>query len=302
MTTVIYLCPVPEYFYVVLEIIFNAKINYMKHLNSKTFLVALLIISGYGYFISCTRNDSLIVPLQLNPPFTATRGNNVHLPGNMTVGNTAEWKMDKSHSSVLWSTDYVGAAGLLTGRFNQFGMHDVTTAKMLTYPGNGQPLKDTSWAFYESDPAKTYFNGYVQINTSNTGEPGRDAGCNVGGLNTVSIRTGYHNLSDTNLAKIKTTKVEFDPNSNGYIVTLDLTWHNKWNTTPNPTPIASITKSIVGKLVYITKKTVTPASGAPYDVFGLQLKFSFNCRDFGITSTSIDDNIDIECNMNFNNK
>ena len=302
MMTVINLCPVPEYFYVVLEIIFNVKILYMKHLNSKTLLVALLIISGYGYFISCTRNDSLIVPLQLNPPFTASRGNNVHLPGNMTSGNPAEWKMDKSHSSVLWSTDYVGAAGLLTGRFNQFGMHDVTTAKMLTYPGNGQPLKDTSWAFYEGDPAKTYFNGYVQINTSNTGEPGRDAGCNVGGLNTVSIRTGYHNLSDTNLAKIKTTKVEFDPNSNGYIVTLDLTWHNKWNTTPNPTPIASITKSIVGKLVYITKKTVTPASGAPYDVFGLQLKFSFNCRDFGITSTSIDDNIDIECNMNFNNK
>ena len=59
---------------------------------------------------------------------------------------------------------------------------------------SGQPLKDSSWAFYESDPAKTYFNGYVQINTSNTGEPGRDAGCNVAGMNTVPIRTGYQNL------------------------------------------------------------------------------------------------------------
>ena len=299
MTTVINVSPVPEYFYGVLEILFNVKLIYMKHLNSKTLLIALLIISGYGYFVSCTRNDSLIVPLQLNPPFSASRGNNVHLPGNMTAGNTTEWKMDKSHSSVLWSTNYVGAAGLLTGRFNQFGMHDVTTAKMQTYPANGQPLKDTSWAFYESDPAKTYFNGYVQINTSNTGEPGRDTGCNVAGMNTVKIRQGIQNLSDTNLAKIKTTKVEFDPNSNGYIVTLDLTWHNKYSSTVALTPI---TKSIVGNLSYVTKKTVTPATGAPYDVFGLQLKFSFNCRDFGITSTSIDDKINIECNMNFNNK
>ena len=272
----------------------------MKHLNSKTLLIALLIISGYGYFVSCTRNDSLIVPLQLTTPFVPSRGTNVHLPGNMTAGNTNEWKLDKVHSSVLWSTTYVGAAGLLTGRFNQFGMHAVTSEKLGSYYTAGQPLKDSSWAFYENDPSKTYFNGYVQINTSNTGEPGRDAGCNVGGMNTVAIRTGYQNLSDTNLAKIRTTKIEFDPNSNGYIVTLDLTWHNKWNTSPNPTPLASITKSIVGKLSYVPKKTVTGST--TYDVFGLQLKFSFNCRDFGITSTSIADVIEIECNMNFNNK
>lgn len=274
----------------------------MKLLSNKTLLVLLILISGYAYIASCTRNDSLIVPIQLTKPFVATRGTNVHLPGNMTAGNTSEWKVDKVHSSVLWSTTYVGAAGLLTGRFNQFGMHDVTTDKMLSYYTTGQPLKDTSWAFYENDPSKTYFNGYVQINTSNTGEPGRDAGCNVGGMNTVAIRTGYQNLSDTNLAKIKTTKVELDPNSNGYIVTLQLTWHNKWNTTPNTTAIAPVTKTVVGKLYYVPRKTVTPATGSPYDVFGLQLKFSFNCRDFGITSTSIADNIDIECNMNFNNK
>jgi hypothetical protein len=118
-------------------------------------------------------------------------------------------------------------------------------------------------------------------------------------MNTVKLRQGIQNLADTNLAKIKTTKVEFDPSSNGYIVTMDLTWHNKYSSTVALTPI---TKSIVGKLYYVTKKTVTPATGTPYDVFGLQLKFSFNCRDFGISSTSIADNIDIECNMNFNNK
>jgi hypothetical protein len=179
---------------------------------------------------------------------------------------------------------------LLTGRFNQFGIHDVTDAKMLNYVATGQPLKDSSWAFYENEPAKSFLTGYVQINTSNTGEPGRDAGCNIGALGTVAIVAGTQNLTLTNLAKIKTTEIKFDPLSNEYIVTLNLTWQGKLT--------APLTKSIVGKLKYIPKATVN----ATYDVFGLQLKFQFNCRDFGIASTSISDKIDIECNMNFNNK
>jgi hypothetical protein len=195
---------------------------------------------------------------------------------------------------VLWSTNYVGAAGLLTGRFNQFGIHDVTDAKMLTYVTTGQPLLDSSWSFYENDPAKTYFNGYVQINTSNTGEPGRDAGCNVSGMGTTAIVAGTQNLTLTNLAKIKTTEVKFDPSSNGYIVTLNLTWQGKL--------AAPLTKSIVGTLKYVPKSKVQFGTAAAYDVFGLQLKFQFNCRDFGITSTNISDKIDIECNVNFNNK
>ena len=69
-------------------------------------------------------------------------------------------------------------------------MHDVTDAEAISYTVTGQPLKDSSWAFYENEPAKSYFNGYVQINTSNTGEPGRDAGCNVAGMGTVAIVTG----------------------------------------------------------------------------------------------------------------
>jgi polyisoprenoid-binding protein YceI len=212
----------------------------------------------------------------------------------MTTGNTNEWKFDKTHSSVLWSTNYVGASGLLTGRFNQFGIHDITDAKMLNYTIVGQPLPDSSWAFYENEPAKTYFNGYVQINTSNTGEPGRDAGCNVSGMGTTAIVAGTQNLTATNLAKIKTTEVKFDPASNDYIVTLNLTWQGKL--------AAPLTKSIIGTLKYVPKTNVQFGTGAAYDVFGLQLKFQFNCRDFGITSTSISDKIDIECNANFHNK
>ena len=266
----------------------------MKLLSNKTLIILLVLISGYGYLISCTHDDELIVPIELTQPFEAFRGTNVHLPGEMTSGNPNEWKLDKVHSSVLWSTNYVGAAGLLTGRFNQFGMHNVADDEAISYTVSGQPLKDSSWAFYENEPAKSYFNGYVQINTSNTGEPGRDAGCNVAGMGTVPIVTGEQNLSYPNLAKIKTTEIKFDPGSNGYIVTLNLTYQGKLT--------APLTKSIVGKLNYIPKKNVQFGTSAAYDVFGLQLKFQFNCRDYGITSTSIADKIDIECNMNFNNK
>ena len=261
----------------------------MKHLSNKMQLILVVVLSSIGYFVSCTR-DNTIPPPPAKTGVVITRGTNVHLPGNMTSGNAAEWKLDKAHSSVLWSTNYVAAAGLLTGRFNQFGIHEVTDAKMLNYVATGQPLKDSSWAFFENEPAKSFLTGYVQINTSNTGEPGRDAGCNIGALGTVAIVAGTQNLTLTNLAKIKTTDVKFDPLSNEYIVTLNLTWQGKL-TTP-------LTKTIVGKLKYIPKATVN----ATYDVFGLQLKFQFNCRDFGIASTSISDKIDIECNMNFNNK
>jgi hypothetical protein len=261
----------------------------MKLFSNKSLMIFLIIISGFGYIVSCTHDNSFPPP----PSSTAvvvTHGTNVHLPGSMTVGNTNEWKLDKAHCSVLWSTNYVAAAGLLTGRFNQFGMHDVTTAKMLNYVTAGQPLLDTSWAFYENEPAKTYFSGYVQINQSNTGEPARDGGCNVSGLGTVPIVVGTQNLTVTNIAKIKTTEVKFDQLSNDYIVTLTLTWQGKLT--------APLTTTVTGRLKYITKANVA----GTYDVFGLQLKFQFNCRDYGITSTSIGDKIDIECNMNFNNK
>jgi polyisoprenoid-binding protein YceI len=263
----------------------------MKLLNNKTLFILLILISGYGYIVSCTRDNDLIVPVQLTQPFVPTRGNAVLVPGNMTTGNPNEWKLDKVHSSVLWSGAYIGSAGLLTGRFNQFGMHDVTSAEMQNYVTTGQPLLDNSWGFNESDPTQTFFSGYVQINTSNTGEPGRDGGCNISNLGTTAIVAGTQNLTVTNLAQIKSTKVELDPESNGYIVHLDLTWQGKLS--------APHTESLVGKLNYIPRAT---PSGATYDVFGLQLTFEFDKADFGVTSTSIGDNISIECNMNFNNK
>jgi hypothetical protein len=263
----------------------------MKLLSNKTMLVLLLLVSGYGYFVSCTHDNS-IPPPPSSTGTVYTPGTAVFLPGNMTAGTNTEWKLDKVHSNCMWSTNYMGAAGLLTGRFNAFGMHDVLDAEMQNYTTTSQPLKDTSWAFYEGDDSKSYFNGYVQINTSNTGEPGRDAGCNVGNLGTTAIVTGVQNLTVTNVARLKTTKVTFDKTTGDYIVNLNITWQGKL--------AAPTTKAVIGRMKYIRRSTINGTTS--YDVFGLQLKFQFNCRDFGITSTSIADKIDVECNMNFNNK
>ena len=275
------------------KLIIHFKICIMKLLSkSRIWAIAIIMFSGLVYVASCTRDNDLLVPVQLTQPFTPNRGNAILVPGTMTVGVPTQWKLDKVHSSVLWSGAYIGSAGLLTGRFNQFGMHDVTDAEMLSYVTTGQPLLDNSWRFNESDPTQTFLSGYVQINQSNTGEPGRDGGCNISSLGTVPIVAGTQNLTVTNVARIKSTKVELDPTSNGYIVTLNLTWQGKL--------AQPLTKSIVGKLNYIPKATI--AGGTPYDVFGLQLTFQFNKADFGIASTSIGDKISIECNMNFNNK
>ncbi|HET9055609.1 MAG TPA: YceI family protein [Chitinophagaceae bacterium] len=262
----------------------------MKLINNKTLMVALILFSVFGYIVSCTHDNAVAPPPASNTP-VITHGTNVHLPGSQTAGDSTSWKFDKSHSSALWSTNYLGAAGLLTGRFNKFGLADVTSDKAIYYAVNGQPLPDTFWAFYENEPSKTYFNGYVQINTSNTGEPGRDTGCNIGNLGTIKIISGMQNLTDSNVAKIKTQKVEFDKLSTDYIVTFSFTWRGKLT--------APKTITLTGRLKYIPKAKLTPQN---YSVFGLQLKFQFDCREFGITSTSISDKIDIECNMNFKNQ
>ena len=258
----------------------------MKHFN-KMLLAILVLISSYGLIASCT-NKNIPLPASVSTGVIINHGNHIHLSG-LTVGDTTQWKFDKAHSSVNWSSPFEGVGAPLTGKFNQFGVAEITTAKMLSYATTAQPLPDTSWAFYENVPAKTHFSGYVQINQVNTGEPGRDGGCLVSTLGTTAIVTGTQNLSVTNVALIKTTKVEFDPLSNNYIATFNFTWKGNLG--------VPLTKSIVGKLTYIPS-----AVFSTHHEFGLSLAFQINCRDYGITSANVADVITIQVNTNFNNQ
>ena len=265
----------------------------MKLQNDKILLTLLVFVSICGYIVSCTHQNIELPPPATNTP-VIVRGTGVFHPGTLTAGDTTQWKFDQVHSSVLWSGNYLEAAGLLTGRFNMFGISSISSAQKTQYVTNGQPLKDTSWAFYEGDPTKTYFNGYVQMNTSNTGEPGRDGGCYLGYVAAPKIIAGTQNLIDSNIALLKTTQVTLDPNSPGYIVTMVMTWKGLL-TAPHDT-------TINGTLSYIKRGTVGAGTASAYDVFGLQLNFQFNCRSFGMTTSEISDVISVQCNMNFNNK
>jgi len=265
----------------------------MKLHSDKILLTLLAFVSICGYIVSCTHENMVLPPPATNTP-VIVRGNGVFLPGTLTAGDTTQWKLDQVHSSVLWSGNYLEAAGLLTGRFNMFGMNSMAAAAKQKYVTAGQPVKDTSWAFNESDPTKTYFNGYVQMNTSNTGEPGRDGGCYLGYVSAPKAITGTQNLTDSNIAVIRSTQVTLDPASSGYIVTMVMTWQGGLSA-PHDT-------TINGTLSYIKRATIGAGTATAYDVFGLQLNFKFNCRSFGMTTTEISDIISVQCNMNFNNK
>lgn len=265
----------------------------MKLLNNKILLFLLVFVSIGGYIVSCTHKDMLL-PAPATNTAVITRGTDIFLPGAENPGDTTQWKMDQVHSSVLWSGNYLGAAGLLTGRFNMFGLNSIPASAKQKYAGNGQPLPDTSWAFYENDPSKTYFSGYVQLNTSNTGEPGRDGGCFLGFTGAPKMISATQNLTDSNIALIRTTEVAFDPSSAGYIVTMVMTWKGKL-AEPHDT-------TINGALSYVKRATVGVGTATAYGVFGLQLNFNFNCRSFGITTSEISDIIGVQCNMNFDNQ
>jgi polyisoprenoid-binding protein YceI len=250
-------------------------------------MIVLIVISIYGFIASCTHKNE-VLPASVSTAVVVTHGNHVHLPG-LTAGDTAQWKFDKVHSAVNWSSPFEGVGAPITGKFNQYGVANVSASQMQNYTTTAQPIPDTSWAFYENAPAKTHFSGYVQLNQVNTGEPGRDGGCLLSTFGTTAIVAGTQNLTVSNIALIKSTSVAFDPLSNDYIATFNFTWQGKLS--------APLTESIVGKLTYVPE-----AYAVDHSEFGLILKFQLNCRHFGITSTSVADIITIEVHTNFNNK
>lgn len=225
----------------------------MKPLKNTSLLLLSLLVLGTTIFTSCKRDDDPPEP----PANTATFGKD-------TIDLTQGFKFDKSHSSVLWECPYVGAAGLLTGRFNSFGLND--------------------FYFIENQPSKIKFTGWVQLNTVNTGEPGRDAGCLLG---TFGVEGTPDSIANTALLIAK--KVEFSGKSKEYNVTCDLIFHGA-------------TSEVKAKMVFtgITHFDAGQVSSKAMDVGGLTLTFPFNAKtDHGIVSTNIPDVVDVKVNATF---
>ena len=230
----------------------------MKPFRNKILLFVLILITSSGYFISsCTHENDL---LELSSGAKIERGTQVlKFPSDATV------TYDKSHGNVGWETPYLGGLSILSGRFNTFGM--------------------TTFNFDETNPANTSFEAWVQINSVNTSEPGRDGGC----LQTTFGTTTSMTTDVANLAIIKSKSVELSPTDKGYIVKCDLTFHGK-------------TQELTGKLMY--DGAITTGTGATLQKnYGFSFDFQFLAKtDFGIISTNVADNITVKCNAIFRQK
>jgi polyisoprenoid-binding protein YceI len=220
------------------------------------YLTALAVFAGlilFIHFVSCKHEDMVV-------PGGGSNGGNIQRGTDQLGLADGKTSFDKVHSSVNWSTAYLGGIAPITGKFTTFGFN--------------------SFNFYEDNADSIYFEAYVYLNTCNTGEPARDGGCMLGYLGT-SAGAGY---IDSNLAIIKSKSVALSTTDKGYIVTADLTFHG-------------VTKELTAKLDYVGKVDI--GSGVNEYGFTLEFSFAA-LSDFGVpASGTIADNVDINCSGNF---
>jgi polyisoprenoid-binding protein YceI len=219
---------------------------------------ALLVIGtflglGLVYTSSCRHDNELLVS---NGPKIERGTQQLSFPADTKV------TFDKTHGNVGWESPYLGGLSSLTGRFNTFGM--------------------TTFVFNEADPAGTNFEAWVWVNSVNTSEPGRDAGCLQGTLGTTTTMT----TEAANIATIKSKSITLSTTDKGYIVKFDFTFHG-------------VTKELTGKLMYLGK-TTTGSGATLKNVFGFSFDFQFLAKtDFLIVSNNIADNVTVKCNVIF---
>lgn len=220
-------------------------------INSRA-LMLIMVLGVLNLLSSCRHPDELLVS---NGP-DITRG-------TQKVSLTdPKVSFDKTHGNVEWASPYMGGLAFLTGRFNSFGM--------------------TSFSFDESNPAGISFEAWVWINSVNTSEPGRDAGCLQTTFGTTTVMT----TETANLAIIKSKSVTLSTTDKGYIVKFDFTFHG-------------VTKELTGKLNYAGATTTGSGATLKY-IYGFSFDFQFLAKtDYLIVSNSIADKVDVKTNAIF---
>jgi polyisoprenoid-binding protein YceI len=226
----------------------------MKSFLKVPYLLVAMLVMSMGYIVSCTHDDEIVS----SAGGAITRGTDV-------IKVSDGWTYDKAHSNVMWETAYIGSGAMLTGRFNYFTM--------------------VGFNFDESTPANTNFEGTVRLNTVNTSEPGRDAGCLLGTFGTATTKVD----EPENIARIKSKSVTLSTTDKGYLVVCDFTFRG-------------VTKEVTAKLNY-SGKTSFPAGYAGANAFslaGFNIEFQFFAKsDFGIVSNNIADKVTVKCNAEF---
>lgn len=232
-------------------------------------LAVILVFIGLGLVVQCQHTDEEIIPVKGPDPIV--RGTEKVTCTNCTplVSNGASadfnagavpkgtWYFDKSHSNVMWETPYKIVGSMLTGRFNYFVLQTLN--------------------FDEATPANISFEGYVRLNTVNTGEPGRDGSCLLTTYGTTAAKT----TEPENLASIVSvpSSGRYSATDEGFLVDANLTFRG-------------VSKKVVVKLFYEKQ-----SDQGTFNMAGISAEFEFLAiTDFGIVSTNIDDKVKIRLN------
>ena len=163
----------------------------MRRSTERILVALILVFSVYGYIQGCAHDDEVLT----------SQGPDIDRGDQKFTLTNPKHTFDKAHSNVQWSTAYLGATSLLTGRFDNFGFY--------------------SFNFDESNAAGISFSAWVWLNTVNTSEPGRDDGCLLTTFGTANGLTTEAN----NLAVLTSKTVELSTTDKGYNIKADLTFH-----------------------------------------------------------------------------
>jgi polyisoprenoid-binding protein YceI len=176
------------------------------------------------------------------------------------------YSFDKVHSNVNWETYYYAEGARLTGKFNNFNL---------------------KVDFNSADPASSRIEGWVQLSTFNTGEAGRDGAGKCG--------PGYVGVEylDTNFTVDPTTDSAWF-SATGSVVEADH-YVTKGNFTFN-----GVTKQVEFKYFFLGINQTTNSTGDVTNRAGFRGQFRFMAQsDYGVTSTSIGDEMIVTVNANF---
>ncbi len=242
-------------------------------MKTKKIIACIGICVGALFVIQCQHDDQEIklapapAPTHGTETLSCTDCTPLEANGASSDFNTSgvpsgQWYYDKAHSNVNWETAYQGVGSLLTGKFNYF------------------VLKNLS--FDEQNPGSIAFEGYVRLNSVNTGEPGRDGGCLLTTYGTAAAKTA----EAENIATLKSTSVKYSTTDTDFIVTADFTFHG-------------VTLPVTMRLKYVPQTHFDTG----YTLAGLTGQFEFNAlSDYGIASTNISDKVVVKMNATLKKK
>lgn len=224
-----------------------------------TFLLAGTMATTL-FVSSCSKDDSV-------EPLTGTNNTGTDVINTLPGGT---WSLDKTHSNVMWETFYFGSNALLTGRFNNFGI---------------------SIDMKQANLANSSIKAWVQLSTFNTGEPGRDGYGKCG--------PGYMGVVWDTVSAGPPVVLAPNPNS-------DTAWFNSTNIVKYGTGYKAlgtlnfrgVTKNVNLFFTYSGISEYTTTTPPSYKC-GFIGEFTIKAvSDFGVTSTSIDDEVKIRIDAN----